>query len=575
VSNDLTLVRGSHQMAVGANLAYWKHDSTDGAIGPGWWLFDSSVTGLGLADFLTGNLRHMEQGKPAWLYMDQWQVGLFGQDTWRLSSRVTLNAGLRWEPFLGPHLRNDRISNFRLDNFRQGVRSTVFRNAPAGIIYPGDPGFPRGETLKAKWWNLAPRIGVAWDMTGDGRTAVRSSYGIAYDFMQASYLYFSVASTVPFTNRVRVFPTPGGFDDPWRDWPGQVPHPTPDAPGADAWFPAIGAFIPIDPDIDSTRVQSWNATVERQLGSNWGASVSYLGSYTDRLWGQVSMNPGVFLGLGPCTIAGVFYPTCTTAANIDERRVLALENPELGRSLGPVELITAAGSQDYHAVKLSVRHRADSGVWLSGNYTRSYCVGNDVSTGLGVAIGGSYLTGDPAFDRGNCSWTRRHLVNVSAGVRTPRFTNPALRALASDWAVSGIFNARSGTWLLVTTGRDNAFSGISNQRPNQVLEDPYGDKTLLNYLNPNAFAQPAAGTLGNHRARSIEGPGYWTVDVALSRLLSVGAAHRVELRVETFNLLNAFNWGDPVTNLASGTFGQIRTQAGAPRIMQFGVKYGF
>ena len=256
VSNDLTLVRGSHQMGVGANVAYWKHDSQDGAIGPGWWLFNGSVTGLGLADFFTGNLYHMEQGKPAKLSMDQRQAGVYGQDTWKLSNRLTLNGGVRWEPFLGPHLRNNAITRFSRDNFRQGVRSTVFRNAPAGVMYPGDPGFPSGQTLKTKWFNLAPRVGLAWDVTGDGRTAVRSSYGIAYDFMQASYLYFSVASTAPFTNRVRVFPTPGGFEDPWRDWPGQVPHPTPDSPGADAWFPSVGAFIPLDADINSTRVQS-------------------------------------------------------------------------------------------------------------------------------------------------------------------------------------------------------------------------------------------------------------------------------------------------------------------------------
>ena len=214
-------------------------------------------------------------------------------------------------------------------------------------------------------------------------------------------------------------------------------------------------------------------------------------------------------------------------------------------------------------------------MWLTGNYTRSYCVSNDVSTGLGAAIGGSYLTADPAFDRGHCSWSRRHLANATAGVQTPRFANRALRALASDWAVSGLVNAQSGTWLLVTTGRDNNFSGISNQRPNQVLDDPYGNKTLGSYLNPAAFAQPAAGTLGNQRARAFEGPGYWTVDVSLSRRLSIGATQRVELRLETFNLLNNFNWGDPVTNLSAGTFGQIRTQAGSPRIVQFGVKYGF
>ena len=86
---------------------------------------------------------------------------------------------------------------------------------------------------------------------------------------------------------------------------------------------------------------------------------------------------------------------------------------------------------------------------------------------------------------------------------------------------------------------------------------------------------PAAGTLGNLRRNSIEGPAYWAVDLSVSRLLSFGGAQTLELRIETFNLFNTFNWGTPVTNFNSGTFGRILTQSGDPRIMQFGVKYGF
>ena len=92
------------------------------------------------------------------------------------TDRVTVNAGLRWEPFFGPAVRLGAISNFVLDNFRKGVRSTVFVNAPPGLIFPGDAGFPDSNSgLNPQWWNLSPRVGVAWDVTGDGRMAVRSS----------------------------------------------------------------------------------------------------------------------------------------------------------------------------------------------------------------------------------------------------------------------------------------------------------------------------------------------------------------------------------------------------------------
>src|SRR5205814_2346490 len=110
-----------------------------------------------------------------------------------------------------------------------------------------------------------------------------------------------------------------------------------------AVFPAFGSFGTIDPDINSPRVQSWNVTLEQQLGTAWQASVSYLGSYYDRLWGQVAINPGQYLGLGPCAINGVSYPVCSTAANLDQRRVLYGINPAQAQFLGPVDRHTDIG----------------------------------------------------------------------------------------------------------------------------------------------------------------------------------------------------------------------------------------
>jgi hypothetical protein len=107
----------------------------------------------------------------------------------------------------------------------------------------------------------------------------------------------------------------------------------------------------------------------------------------------------------------------------------------------------------------------------------------------------------------------------------------ALRALASDWRVSGILNAGSGAWLTVLSGRDNAFNGMANQRVDQVSGDVYGAKTLTNYLNPAAFAQPASGTFGTHVRNSIKGTGFWKVDLALSRLVSLASTSNLEFRV--------------------------------------------
>ena len=573
ISDDVTLVRGNHQLALGGNVAYWTHYTVDGQRGVGLWTFDGSLTGLGTADFLTGRLARLEHARPGVLDLTQKYLGLYAQDTWRVSPRVTVNGGVRWEPFFGAHIQNNAIANFDFDRFRQGATSTVFRNAPPGFLYPGDPDFPSGTSgLNNKWTNFAPRVGMAWDVTGDGRMAVRSSYSLGYDFQGASYLFIS-ATAPPFGGRLRVTSLPGGFDDPYRDFPGGPPHPYPETPGPDAQFPAYGALASVDPDNNSTRVQSWNVIVERQIGAAWQVAASYLGSYTDRIWAQAQRNPGVFM-------AGA------TAANLNQRRVLSLENPQASRLIGSLERHEAIGTQTYRALRLSTQRRAATGVSLNANYTRSYCVGNVAQTTF--FTGGQSLQDpdNPDWDLGNCQFSRRHIANATVTVATPQFANRGLNLVASGWNVAGILTASSGAWLTVMTLRDIAATGILQQRPNQVLDNPYGDKTLNNYLNRAAFADPAPGQLGDHLRNSIEGPAYWTIDLALSRRIPLGVAHNLELRVETFNLLNHFNWGNPgpplggggnanTVNLDAGNFGQILTQAGTPRIFQFGVKYAF
>jgi len=182
---------------------------------------------------------------------------------------------------------------------------------------------------------------------------------------------------------------------------------------------------------------------------------------------------------------------------------------------------------------------------------------------------------DPDYDRGHCERDRTHLANFTVGYQTPAFDNATLGTVASNWRVSGILNARSGPWMSILSGRDNAFNGMANQRADQVSNDVYGAKTLNNFLNPATFAQPAPGGFGASARNSIKGPGFHKVDLVLSRLVSLAATRTIALRVEVFNLFNTFNWGLPNNNFSAGTFGRITTMTGDPRIMQFGIKYGF
>ena len=118
-------------------------------------------------------------------------------------------------------------------------------------------------------------------------------------------------------------------------------------------------------------------------------------------------------------------------------------------------------------------------------------------------------------------------------------------------------------------------NGLSNQRPNQVSDDVYGEKTLTSYLNRDAFAQPAFGSFGDSVRNGISGPAFWQINLAVSRLLRVTSTGTLELRVEAFNLFNNFNWGNPTTNFSSSRFGVIRSQAGDPRVLQFGIMYEY
>jgi hypothetical protein len=437
------------------------------------------------------------------------------------------------------------------------------------MLYPGDAGFPSGKSgYERRWFDVSPRVGVAWDVNGNGRLAVRSSYGLTYDFPSGDYMNIN-ASAPPWGNRTRLETT--SLDNPYAAFGGN-PHPIPTA--RDTRFAASGAFGVMDPTIEPPRVQSWNATIEQQIGPNWSATASYLGRYSDHLWAQVALNPGVVLGLGPCVLNGVSYPVCSTNGNLNQRRRLTIENPREGILIGPLDLHNSVGSQDYHGMRLTVARRAGTGISLNANYTISRCQGTATPGSFPQNSAGYTNPDDPEFDRGYCIQDRKHLANATVGYQTPELSSAIGRALASNWRLSGILTVRSGARLNVISGQDRAMNGISNQRPNQISDDVYGD-SLLTYLNRSAFEQPALGTFGDFIFGGVEGPGYWDINLAVSRLLQFGATNSLELRVEIFNLTNNFNWGTPNLNLNSPQFGRITTMTGAPRVMQFGVKYGF
>jgi hypothetical protein len=573
IANDLTVVRGDHQFSVGTNLEWWEEITNSTSRANGSWNFDGRHTGSSIGDLMVGRLNFVEQGGFGFLPVDNLYIGIYGQDSWRVSDRVTLNAGLRWEPYLGQNVQNGVISVFDRERFDNGVKSTVFLRAPAGFVWAGDPEFPDNAKtgMNKQWLNFSPRVGVAWDVLGDGRTAVRTSYAMMYDF-PAGEFHNIHANAPPYGNRVRLTDPVGRLDDPYLGVPGGNPFPA--TIGPDTPFVPFGAFGTMDPDINSPRIQSWNATIEQQVGTNWGVSASYIGSYSDRLWWQEALNPGVFL-----------EGQRNTGGNLNVRRELYLQNPDEAQFISNLDEVVDWGYQKYAGLKLSVQRRATSGLSLSGNYTVSKCTGTpSASEGFEQAGRGFVIPGNPDYENGYCGQDRRHLSTLTVGYLTPMLDNAALRAVASNWRVSGILSARSGARLNIVSGLDNSGNGQRDQRPDQLSDDIYGPgkdlsdvepgERIDNYFNRDAFAQPAAGTHGNAKRNLAVGPGFWNIDLAVSRLIPLGT-QRLELRLESFNLLNHFNWGNPNANFNSSSFGRITSQAGGPRIMQFGIKYAF
>jgi hypothetical protein len=172
-----------------------------------------------------------------------------------------------------------------------------------------------------------------------------------------------------------------------------------------------------------------------------------------------------------------------------------------------------------------------------------------------------------------------YIGNESAHLWTTRALNPAdpIDGTSSTSQLSAIWRVQSGAFLTIGPGIDRSLDGTSagSQRVNQVLPNPYGDKDSLNsYLNPKAFEQPALGTIGRMGRANILGPGFWTLDIAVSRAFPLGEAKRAEVRAEAFNTTNSLRRNNPVTNLNSNQFGQI-TSGADRRIMQFVLKYAF
>jgi len=571
LADDLSLIRGSHQLAFGVS---WIRPIQNGrffVFPNGGFTSNGQTTGLSMADFLIGALSSFQQ-QNVQEDMERWHsLGVYAQDSWRVTSRLTVNYGLRWEPYIGGSLPRGQVAHFDQSLFNQGVHSQAYVNAPAGMLYPGDPGFDtNNRPNKIQWADFAPRIGLVWDPKGNGRMTVRASYGLLYDFPDT--LFFNGYTNLPpWGGGVTLSNPPGGLADPWKGQPGGNPFPT--VLSKNITFPNAGTFltVPLNPHVPY--VEQYNLSIQRQIGASWLASASYLGTLTMHGWTAVQLDPGIYIPGGNCVFGGVTFATCSTAANVQQRRVLSLANPVEGAKYGSLTNLDDGGTGSYNGLLLSLQHRLSNHFTVLGNYTWSHCI----SDGLVTFFSGTYS--DPTnrrFDRSNCPGTdARHNLNISAVLESPRFSHRLVQALAGDWKLSVINRALSGTYFNVTSGTDTRLTGVGGDRPNLIASNGYcGNQNLNCWLDPKAFVAAPTGLNGNVGNNAFRGPGYFNVDMGLSRAFRVRERQRVEIRGEAFNVQNRVNFNNPTGALNSSVFGKIQADR-APRIMQFAIKYVF
>jgi hypothetical protein len=472
----------------------------------------------------------------------------------------------------------------------------LYPNAPAGLIFPGDSQWrPGGNRIAGNRYAIfLPRLGVVWDPTGSGKMTVRASVGMFTD-RGALYSMSAMAQDAPYGTALSLTNVP--LANPWATYPGG--NPLPYILTKTSIFPAFASYVSDNFAWKPTWVNQFNFAIQRQFRSDWLVTANYVGNTVSHLITEGQINPAGFLGTGPCTLANsVAYTACSTTANTNFRRSLYLQNPSQGQYYGIISTTEDGGTESYNALYLQLQKRLSKGVSVLSNYTWSHCI-SDYWNGNPGNNGVSAVTpGNRRNDRSNCFPNdQRQVFNLSVVAQAPRFSSRTLRWIASDWQIAPILKVRSAQFYTVATGVDTALNGEGGQRANHVPgpsayaanQNACTNAPCIAWGNPAAFVSPATGALGTLSNYSLNGPGIFQFDMAVSRTFRVLEKNTLQLRAEAFNLPNRVNPAAPspsvnsptsytITRDISGTSG-LQGSTGLPdgdyRVVQLALKFVF
>ncbi len=592
LADDVSLIRGNHQLGFGVQHIHNMMNYTSATQAVGQFSFNGAVLGNSLADLMLGRANTFTQSRITNQYYRQNYLGIYLQDTWKASNNLTVNAGVRWEPSLGPYDSAGKGAFFSRERFDQGLKSGIFPNAPAGIYFQGEGGIPDTNAFARTdmFPRLAPRLGLAWDPQGNGMMTVRAAYGIFFD---SPHLHQYGGRRDASPKGASIVVNSPNFDDPWATHPGGNPFPI--ALDKNASFPFGGRYAVFPWEMKKPYMNQWNLSIQRQFGANWLLAANYIGNNIIHMMYRWEENPAIFVsGVGDanrnCFLNGVRVPytvnpgaACSTTGNTNARRELSLANAAVGQFYGNIIYGDDSATRNYNAMVLQIQRRRSNGITVQGNYTWSHAIDDGYQDV--IQNSGGQTQDRRRANRGNSELDRRHNFNMSTVYDLPQFENTATRYLLSGWQISGIVRVTSGAYLTIASGADTALSGTDDRRPNQVLPSPYAaTKTTDQWFNPAAFVRPASGTYGNMGGRNILGPGNIRIDMGLTRKFRIREGQTLEFRAEAFNAPNHFNPPNPATTITSQTFGKsLPVIEGAPlgfsaaqeRIMQLALKYVF
>jgi hypothetical protein len=608
-TDSFSKVVGTHTVKFGAELHDDEVNANSIAQFNGNFVFSGTETGDDFADFLIGVPSQYNQSQLNPFYARNKYVGLFAQDSWQARPGLTLNYGLRWDRIAPWSEKYNQISTFV-----PAEQSLIFPGAPAGILYPGDPGVPN-TLAPVSNLDFSPRLGVGWSpqvqsdsllgrlLGGSGNTSVRASFGTFYTAIEA--LSVSVlAANAPY-GTTYTSPAPPLFATPFvsaasgenygQPFPYELAplnvsqsHPAPNI----VW----SAFEPISgiPGYDTRNrtpyTEEWMVSIERRAGANTVLSASYVGDASHRQRVLVEANPGnpaLCLSLsqpsdvqagaltcGPYGENTVYYP-------VSDGPVNGTRGP-LGPSFGSDALQSNIGFANYNALELSARHQSGRLAFL-GAYTWSKSL--DESSNNGEEVNPFR----PALSYAISSFDVKQNFVLSYEYQLPLERCFRGNRLSRGWSLSGITRFASGFPVTLVNNGDNSLIGSNpNGVNNSGIDEPDYSGGLLhlnhdprsygnNYFDAADFSMNALGTPGSAKRRFFYGPGANNYDMALAKRLSRRETKSLLLRIEGFNVFNHTQFNGPTAvdgNIGSTTFGNV-VNAAPPRILQAAMKFSF